>query len=230
MIESIPTNVVAESKVKTRPIREVTQENFSGTLKPGVVAYYRVSRTTQTLEPQRLELQAYAQSKGFAIEKEYEDVISGAKVTRDGLNALMADVRAGKVKAVMVVKIDRIARSMSHFSLLMDELRKHKVAFIVPGQGIDTSNDNPVGKLLLNLLGILADFERSLIQERTKAGLEFARAEGRVGGRRPGYGLNLPLDRCLEATSRLPVRLAAAELGVGVGALRYALRRAAASR
>jgi DNA invertase Pin-like site-specific DNA recombinase len=145
--------------------------------------YLRVSTGEQTLEPQRAELLEYCRSKGWPEPTEYSDVLSGAKQERAGLDALIAAVREHQIRAVLVVKVDRLARSLTHFLQLTSELRKHEVALIVPGQGIDTSSMNPCGQLLVNLLSVIAEFERSLIVERTKAGLRSAKAQGKKLGR-----------------------------------------------
>ncbi len=192
-----------------------------------VCLYMRISTTGQTIEPQRAELRAYCKSKGWEISAEYSDVISGSKAARKGLDALMRDIDAGKVKAVMAVKIDRIARSMSHFSKLIEDFAKKKVALIIPGQGIDTSSSNPVGTLLLNLLGVLAEFERGLIVERTLAGLAHARSEGRVGGRKPGYAWKLTREASTWLEEGVLPDVVARRSGISIATLRRARARAA---
>jgi DNA invertase Pin-like site-specific DNA recombinase len=91
---------------------------------------------------------------------------------------MMARLRKGEFDVVMVVKMDRLARSLSHFAQLVGEFDKHGVALVCPGQGIDTSKSNPAGRLQMHVLAAVAEFERSLIIERTKAGLAAARARG----------------------------------------------------
>jgi DNA invertase Pin-like site-specific DNA recombinase len=147
------------------------------------VIYCRVSTDQQTTDPQELELRKYAEEKKWEVVEVITDVISGAKSSRVGLDRLMLKVRGERIDAVMVVKIDRLARSLSHFAQIIDELRKHRVALIVPGQGIDTSNSNPAGRMMMNMLGVIADFERELIAERTKAGMAVAKARGKMIGR-----------------------------------------------
>lgn len=144
--------------------------------------YARVSTPGQTVEPQLLELHGHAKNRGWPVAHEFTDIISGAKVSREGLDRLMVLVRDRAVDAVMVVKIDRLARSLSHFARLCDELKSAGVALIILGQGIDTSRDNPCGEMQLGILAVIAQFERSLIRERTRAGLAVARAKGKVLG------------------------------------------------
>jgi len=148
------------------------------------IAYARVSTASQTLEPQLRELRNYAALRGITIDEEITDVISGSKSSRAGLDRLMSLVRSGKVKIVLVSKLDRIARSMSHFAAVVAELNKLKVALIVPGQNIDTSESNPASRFLISILGSVAELERDLIRERTIAGLAVARANGKTLGRK----------------------------------------------
>lgn len=143
-----------------------------------VVLYARVSTEDQTVEPQFLELRGIAAQRGWTVVRECTDVLSGGKAERPGLGAVMEMVREKTVQAVVVVKIDRLARSLVHFSALAAELVKAGVALIAPGQGIDTSDANPCGKFQLNILAAVAEFERDLIRERTRAGLAAAKVRG----------------------------------------------------
>jgi len=145
--------------------------------------YTRVSTEGQSLEPQLMELRAAAKQRGLTVLHEITDVISGSKDSRTGLDRLLAMVEARQIDAIMAVKIDRIARSLSNFVRICALLTANRVALIIPGQGIDTSNANPCGELQLSILAAIAQFERSLIQERTRAGLAVARSNGKVLGR-----------------------------------------------
>lgn len=147
--------------------------------------YYRVSTSEQTTEPQRRELLEYCARRGWADVAEYADTISGAKFTRFGLDRLMGDVRKGKVGTVVVVKLDRLGRSLPHLALLLQEFLKLHVALVSTSQGIDTSDGNPMGKMMCGILSVFAEFELDIIRERTKAGLANARANGVRLGRVP---------------------------------------------
>lgn len=115
----------------------------------------------------------------------YADVISGSKSTRPALDALMQDIRCDKVRRILVFKLDRLGRSLSHFASIMQELKKHGVALHVPEQGIDTSSGNQAtGWLQMNILMAVAEFERELIRSRVVAGLEAAKARGVKLGRK----------------------------------------------
>lgn len=151
--------------------------------KTRLAVYARVSTETQNLEPQLIELRAAAAQRGLSVLHEITDVISGSKASRTGLDRLMAMVEAREVDVIMVVKLDRLARSLANFVRLTATLDEHGVALIIPGQGIDTSDLNPCGTMLRGVLAVIAQFERSLIQERTKAGLAVARANGKTLGR-----------------------------------------------
>jgi DNA invertase Pin-like site-specific DNA recombinase len=146
------------------------------------VLYYRVSTEDQTVQPQQQELRAYAQQRGWTVTAEYTDVVSGSKSSRESLDLMMLRVRQHHFDAVLVVKLDRLARSLSHFAQLVGEFDKHNVALVCPGQGIDTSKSNPAGRLQMHVLAAVAEFERSLIVERTKAGLAAAKSRGRKLG------------------------------------------------
>ena len=76
----------------------------------------------------------------------------------------MAAVRRGKAKVVVCFKLDRLGRSLSHLAQLIDEFNVHRVALVVPEQGIDTSEGNPAGKLQLHILCAVAEFEREIIR------------------------------------------------------------------
>jgi len=148
-----------------------------------VLLYSRVSTSDQSTAAQLLELRKVAAQRDWEVLAEYEDVISGAKAERPALDAMIERVRAGGVDAVVSVKLDRIGRSMANFIAVSETLRKLDCGIICTSQGIDTTKGNACGELLQNLLMSIAQFERSLISERTKAGLAVARAAGKRLGR-----------------------------------------------
>lgn len=153
-----------------------------------IAIYTRVSTTDQTVEPQLIELRAYAAQHGFTIAHEYSDVISGAKAQRPGLDALLQDAAAGKFTTVLAVKLDRLGRSVLNVVTLVQQLKKLGVSIICTSQGIDNRDENPCGKMVMGIMASFAEFERDLIRERTKAGLRAAKANGAVLGR-PSNGL-----------------------------------------
>ena len=159
----------------------------------GIVAIYaRVSTASQTTDSQLDELRAYCQRRGWEDVQEYTDCISGGSTSRTGLDRLMGLVRRGKVATVVAFKLDRLARSLVHLMQLISELQSHRTALVIPSQGIDTTDSNPVAQLQLNILGAVAQFERDLITERVNAGLRAAKQRGVPLGRPSKNAKHLP--------------------------------------
>ena len=140
--------------------------------------YVRVSTADQRTDSQTEELEAFCQTRGYSRIRLFVERESGAKVTRPQLDAMMSEIRAGKVARVVVYKLDRLGRSLTHLALILDELQRLGVSLICTSQGIDTSGDNPAGRLQLGVLMAVAEFERSLIRERVNAGLRAAKGRG----------------------------------------------------
>ena len=145
--------------------------------------YVRVSTETQRTDSQEVELRRYCRQRGWKNLVLYSNKASGAKSTRPELDRLMQDVRSGKVERIVVFKLDRLGRSLIHLALIIDELDRLGVPLVASSQGIDTSDDNPAGKLQRTVLMAVAEFERALIQERVHAGLSAAKAKGIQLGR-----------------------------------------------
>jgi DNA invertase Pin-like site-specific DNA recombinase len=128
------------------------------------------------------ELREYASRRGWTITREYIDQgVSGSKESRPQLNGLMVDAHLGKFDAVLVWKIDRFGRSLKHLVNALADLCAYRVAFVSFRDNLDLST--PSGRLMFQIIGAMAEFERSLIQERVKAGLRNARAKGKKFGR-----------------------------------------------
>lgn len=138
------------------------------------IGYARVSTLEQNPE---LQLDAL---KSAGCEKVYKDKVSGAKAERPGLAEALSFVRPGD--CLVVWRLDRLGRSLKHLIEVVEDLEERGVGFVSLQEGFDTTTSG--GKLIFQIFGALAEFERNLIQERTKAGLEAARARGRKGGRR----------------------------------------------
>ncbi len=185
--------------------------------------YARVSTDDQNLSSQLEACREWcARMKVTAVE--YLDKSSGASVSRAALDRLMADARHGRVKTVVCYKLDRLGRSLVHLAQMVGEFDVHGVALVCPSQGIDTRDSNPAGRLQMHVLMAVAEFERSLIRERTKAGLVAAKARGVPLGRPKGSRLNLPVDECREAiASGVSLRAFAQERGISESSLRRAL-------
>jgi DNA invertase Pin-like site-specific DNA recombinase len=128
------------------------------------------------------ELREYASRRGWVVENEYVDQgISGSKESRPALNSLMADAHRRKFDAALVWKIDRFGRSLKHLVNSLAELGAVGVAFVSFRDSLDLST--PSGRLMFQIIGAMAEFERALIQERVRAGLRNARAKGKRLGR-----------------------------------------------
>ncbi len=144
-----------------------------------LVGYMRVSTND---ERQSVDLQRDALLGAGVDERHlHHDRASGARDDRPGLKACMADLREGDV--LVVWKLDRLGRSLSHLIRIVEELKQRGVAFRSLTEAIDTTSVH--GSFLFNLFGTLAEYERALITERVNAGLAAARRRGRRGGRPP---------------------------------------------
>jgi len=142
-----------------------------------VYGYARVSTEEQNLDAQASEL------KAMGCEKIFLEKASGKDRNRPVLEELMTSLRAGDV--LLVVKIDRLARSLKDLIFLLDEIAGRRAVLKLGSSSFDFSTAE--GRLTANLLGSVAEFERQLISERTKLGLKNARAMGRTGGRPRGF-------------------------------------------
>jgi len=148
-----------------------------------IAIYLRVSTDKQTTDSQAIELRDYCKRRGWDDTREFSDTSSGAKFSRDGLDALMRAVRKGRIDIIVAYKLDRLGRSLPHLAQLVSEMTAHRVALVIPAQGIDTSTSNPASQLQLNILMAVAEFEREIIRERVNSGLRAARARGARFGR-----------------------------------------------
>ena len=143
--------------------------------------YARVSTADQQYAMQLTEVCEYVARMGWEP-VEYAEQASSVK-KRPQLERLMADARVKKIDVVVVWKLDRFARSLSQLIDYIQDLDRAGVRFVAITQGIDTDRRNPASRLLMQILGAIAEFERALIVERVKSGLAQAKRQGRVGGR-----------------------------------------------
>lgn len=119
--------------------------------------------------------------RAAGCERIFEDTASGAKESRPGLDESLAFARKGD--ELVVWKLDRVGRSLPHLVKLMAQLRDQGIGFRSVTENIET--ETPGGRLVMHMFAALAEFERDLIRERTRSGLQAARARGRTGGRKP---------------------------------------------
>jgi DNA invertase Pin-like site-specific DNA recombinase len=145
--------------------------------------YLRVSTHEQSTAAQRAELDAYCAARCWTDAVVYDDVITGSSTSRPQFDLMLNHARAGKLARILVVKLDRLGRSLAHVAMTIAELQCANVALICTSQGIDTSTDNPAGRFQVAVLAAVAEFERSLISERTREGLRAVRARGGRLGR-----------------------------------------------
>jgi len=175
-----------------------------------LVGYARVSTQDQKPALQRDALTA------TGCEKLFEETASGAQRDRPQLQAAIDYMRAGDT--LVVWKLDRLARSMKQLIETVEGLDARGIGFRSLTEAIDTTT--PGGKLVFHIFGALAEFERSIIRERTKAGLASARARGRLGGRPPALSPeDLAAARALLSDPEITVDAVARRLGVAPSTL-----------
>ena len=149
------------------------------------VIYGRVSTDGQTVDNQLRELRMVAERNGWQIVQEFVDKgISGAKgrEQRPAFDALWKGAIRREFDVVMVWAVDRLGRSLSHLVNFLSEIHAKKVDLFIHQQGIDTTT--PAGKALFGVMGVFAEFERSMIQERVRSGIKRVRAAGQRWGRK----------------------------------------------
>ena len=146
-----------------------------------LIGYARVSKADGS---QRLDLQRDAlTAAGVPPEAIYEDRVSGKRNARPGLEACLKAVRSGDT--LVVWKLDRLGRDLPHLVALVSGLTDREVGLrVLAGEGAAIDTATASGRLVFGIFAALAEFERDLIRERTRAGLAAARARGRKGGRK----------------------------------------------
>ena len=147
-----------------------------------LIGYARVSTQDQTLHLQKDALEKIGCTKIFS------DTISGSATQRSGLAEALEFVREGDT--LVVWKLDRLGRSLKHLIETITNLNNRNIGFQSITEQIDTTTSG--GKLIFHIFGALAEFERDIIRERTNAGIQAARARGRIGGRPKAKTLDTP--------------------------------------
>jgi DNA invertase Pin-like site-specific DNA recombinase len=197
-----------------------------------------VSTADQNCDLQLRDLHDYAAQHEWPVVDVYQDVMSGAKAHRPALNTLMSDARAKRFDCLLVWKLDRFGRSLVDCLNHIQDLETSGVRFIAVTQGLDTDEQNPVSRLLLHVPGAAAEFERSLILDRTRAGQKRYREafEGGEVGRtvHSRSGRDLPPHRPRRIFDReavislhrqgLSMRQIARQLDLGVGTVSRTLK------
>jgi DNA invertase Pin-like site-specific DNA recombinase len=179
--------------------------------------YARVSTTDRGQDPetQLRQLREYASRRGFAVAEEFVDHASGTRTDRERFKRLFDAARRRQFDVVLVWRYDRFARSMRELVNALEEFNGLGIDFISYNEGADTTT--PQGKLLFGIMASLAEFERSLIADRVKAGMQRAKAQGKHTGRPALPSLTrAKIERLLEQEPALSLRAMAREAGVSV--------------
>lgn len=159
---------------------------------PRAAIYARVSTAHNGQDPtlQTSELREYCERRGWSVAGEYVDIgISGSKEKRPELDRLIVDASRRRFDKILVWKLDRFGRSLRHLVNSLAELETLGVDFVSLRDNLDLST--PSGRLMFQIIGAMAEFERALIQERVKAGMRNARAKGKRIGRPPRTQLSI---------------------------------------
>ncbi len=163
-----------------------------------VATYTRIStdeeRQPNSLEAQRVRLESFVSSQPeWGIQRRYKEQFTGTVVDRPELTRMLRDAKRGRFDVLLVYRVDRLARSIRGLAQIIDELDQAGVIFRSATEPFDTGT--PAGRMMVQMLGVFAEFERALIVERITAGLERKAARGGwCGGQRP-FGLNIAADR-----------------------------------
>ena len=178
--------------------------------------YLRVSTSNQTTENQRIDLERVAALRGWNIVETFRDEgISGSKgrANRPSLDRMLKDAVRRKFDLIAVWSIDRLGRSLQNLIETVNELQAVGVDLYIHQQAIDTTS--PSGKLAFSIFGAFAEFEKSLIRERVKIGLERAKRNGVKLGRPTNLNDSVRDSIVALRAKQIPIRKIAAQLRVG---------------
>jgi DNA invertase Pin-like site-specific DNA recombinase len=177
---------------------------MSADASPRVVLYVRVSTDGQTVANQEQELREVATAKGWEVEKVYRDEgVSGAKgrEARHGLDQMLKDAVRGRFSVLMAWSVDRLGRSLQDLIHTLNDLRAAHCDLYLHRQALDTRT--PSGRAMFQMLGVFAEFEREMIRERVKSGIERARRTGTKSGRAIGRPkVSIEIERKVRALRR----------------------------
>ena len=183
-----------------------------------VAIYSRVSTDHQTTENQERELRAIADLMSWTVVKVYQDQgVSGAKSreNRPAFDALCKDASRRQFDLIAAWSVDRLGRSLQDLVGFLTEVHALGINLFLHQQGVDTTT--PAGKALFQMMGVFAEFERSMIRERVMSGLERAKAQGKKLGRRPIEASKEAAIRADLLAAKAGIMKLAAAHGVGVG-------------
>jgi DNA invertase Pin-like site-specific DNA recombinase len=179
-----------------------------------VAIYARLSTDEQIADPQLRDLREYAAHRGWRDVQEFVDMgVSGAKDSRPAWNQLWDAILKGKVKVLLAHALDRLGRSLPHLVKILSTLVERDVVLVSFRESIDLSTST--GGMVAGLFSVLADYELSIIRERTRAGMRAARARGRqIGPRKQLFDIERATRLRDQGWGQIRI---ARELGVGVG-------------
>ena len=190
-----------------------------------VAIYTRVSTLDQTIDNQLIELRDHCSKMGWEIVKEYADEgLSGtlSREKRPALNSLIKDAYRKRFDSVVCWDISRIGRSMKELVLFLSDMKDKGVGICSVRQGFDTSTS--MGEIMFQFVGILSSWEREMIRERTLAGLERAKSEGKTLGRRKVTNDTMTTKILELRTAKKSIRDIASEVGVSIGTVSNVLK------
>ena len=190
-----------------------------------VVIYARVSTLDQTVDNQLIELRDHCSKMGWEIVKEYTDEgLSGtlSRSKRPALNSLIKDAYRKRFDSVVCWDISRIGRSMKELVLFLSDMKDRGIGICSVRQGFDTSTS--MGEIMFQFVGILSSWEREMIRERTLAGLERAKSEGKTLGRKKVTDKVITAKIIELKNEKKSIRKIASEVGVSRGTVSNVLK------
>ena len=183
-----------------------------------VAIYCRVSTLDQTVDNQLIELRDHCSNMGWEITKEYSDEGLSGTLSRDkrpALNSLIKDAYRKKFDSVVCWDISRIGRSMKELVLFLSDMKDRDIGICSVRQGFDTSTS--MGEIMFQFVGILSSWEREMIRERTLAGLERAKSEGKILGRKKVINDKITSQIIELRNAKESIRAIASKVGVSRG-------------
>ena len=193
-----------------------------------VVIYTRVSTLDQTIDNQLIELRDHCSKMGWEVVKEYADEgLSGtlSREKRPALNSLIKDAYRKRFDLVVCWDISRIGRSMKELILFLSDMKDRGIGICSVRQGFDTSAS--MGEIMFQFVGILSSWERSMIRERTLAGLERAKSQGKTLGRRKVTNDTMTAKIIELRNDKKSIRQIASEVGVSTATVHRQLKKVA---
>ena len=190
--------------------------------------YTRVSTLDQTIDNQLIELRDHCSKMGWEVVKEYADEgLSGtlSREKRPALNSLIKDAYRKRFDSVVCWDISRIGRSMKELILFLSDMKDRGIGICSVRQGFDTSTS--MGEIMFQFVGILSSWEREMIRERTLAGLERAKREGKTLGRRKVTNDTMTAKIVELRNDKKSIRAIASEVGVSTATVQRELKKVA---